>query len=151
GALDVSALRTAWPQVLQAVRSSNVMGGKTAHAILQSGGDVTAVEGSVVTISFANPNIARNFRYDELLAGAIGEVVGGTWKVKVGVATPGAGGAAEPEHAGFAPGDGPVAEDPDEPTSAAESGPRVGSDEAALDLVRAQMGGTVLSGLPDTD
>ena len=150
GALDVTALRTAWPQVLQAVRSSNIMGSKTALAALQAGGDVIAVEGGVVTVAFGNPNIARNFsRYEELLAGAIGEVVGGSWRVAVGVQAAGA--AAAPEHTGFAPGDGPVAEDPDDADPAASSGPRVGSDEAALDLVRAEMGGTVLSGLPDAD
>ena len=150
GALDVTALRTAWPQVLQAVKNSNIMGSKTALAALQAGGDIVGVEGSTVTVAFGNPNIARNFsRYEDLLAGAIAEVVGGTWKINVAVASPGAA-SDTPAPTGFEPGDGPVVEDPDE-VAAAPAGPRIGSDEAALDLVKAQMGGTVLSGLPDSD
>jgi DNA polymerase-3 subunit gamma/tau len=149
GALDLQALRTAWPQVLEAVRSGGRPGSRTARALLDPHAEVSEVDGSVVTLSFVNPNLARQFKqshYEEIVATALGDVLSGTWRVLVVAPGQAAGGGQPTERAGapdpgFAPGDEPMPEDPDAPVDAR---PRGAPEDTAVALLQTQMGATVI-------
>jgi len=170
GALDLEAVRRAWPLVVEAVKRR----GQVPYAVLAPHGTVSALEGALVTVSFALAPMARRFSgaYEELTAEAITEVLGGRWRVKGAVVGPAAGAPATAGSApGFAAGDAPD-EEPDPggaddddgadadggtdgdgsgpraPSSGAEaSTPRPGGDEdAVVALLRARMGATVIEG-----
>jgi len=90
GRLDLAGLRLAWPQVLEAVRAKK----RTTHAVLVPHAEVVGLEGTLVTLSYAIPSMARRLTdgvNSEILVEALGDVLGGRWRVEA--ITGGAGGA----------------------------------------------------------
>ena len=115
GALDATAVRRLWPEVVEAVKARR----RTTHALL-SHAQVVGVTGRTLRLSIATAPIARQFDSGvnpDVLREALREVFGVDWQLEVVVA--GAASAADApayEVEGFAPGDGPAdgppAEDP---------------------------------------
>lgn len=168
GALDVGALRAAWPRVLEVVKAKK----RLTHAVLDRHAEVVAVEGQQITLLYTNPAMARRLGEGvntEVLLEALTEELGGTWRVVASTGAP-AGGPAGPvlpsvdaatwgdppapppvvappvADGGFAPGDEPAPDDPDDPDDAVPDGrpPALHGEDAALALLRAQMGAAVL-------
>jgi len=107
-ALDVQALRQAWPLVLAAVKRRS----RVPHAMLSQHGSIGAVDGDRVEVAISRPPIARQFKAGtgvEILTEALAEVVGGSWRVSV-VEAPHE--QIVPAAEGFAPGDGPASDGP---------------------------------------
>jgi len=143
GTLDLAALRRAWPQVLDAVKARK----RTTHAVIHQHAEVVALAGNVITLGYTLPAMARRFSDGvnaEVLGEALTEILGGQWRVEVTGAGPAPARAAAPagRDPGFAPGDEPMPDDPDDPVAPPASG-----DDAALALVRAQMGATLIGQL----
>jgi len=79
GANDPSAVRQAWPQVLEAVARRS----KVAWVMLQSV-HVVGVEGRLLQLGFSNPGLRDNFRgsnREETLRDALREITGTDWKI----------------------------------------------------------------------
>jgi len=173
GALDVGALRAAWPRVLEVVKAKK----RLTHAVLDRHAEVVAVEGQQITLLYTNPAMARRLGEGvntEVLLEALTEELGGRWRVDASTGAP-AGSPAGPvlpsvdaatwgdppappavvappvADGGFAPGDEPVPDDPEDPDdqgvagdAAARPGPELRGEDAAVELLRAQMGAAVL-------
>ncbi|MBX6386147.1 MAG: DNA polymerase III subunit gamma and tau, partial [Microbispora sp.] len=80
-----------WPQVLEAVKRRQ----RVAWMILNAQGRLLGVENNVVTIGFEKPGDVQGFlkgKRDEVVAAALGDVLGGTWRVEVVVGGSGPGG-----------------------------------------------------------
>ncbi|GIH71169.1 DNA polymerase III subunit gamma and tau [Sphaerimonospora thailandensis] len=85
-------VQQAWPQVLEAIKSRQ----KVAWILLCQG-RLLGVEGNVVTVGFEKPGDVQGFikgKRDELVAAALGDVLGGSWRVEVVVGSSGPAGAA---------------------------------------------------------
>jgi DNA polymerase III subunit gamma/tau len=73
GAVDVTALRRLWDDVLDAVKQRN----RSAHAMLKEYAQVAAVDARTVTLAFNNAAIGRNFESKaEFFKEALQEVAG---------------------------------------------------------------------------
>jgi len=159
GGLDAAALRTAWDQVLAAVKTRK----RTAHAQLADA-QVAAVEGRTLVLAFQHAPILRQFQAGtgpDVLREALQESLGADLDLSCVLheslgghaahASPPQRGAAPspadapapaaPAYADFAPGDEAVPDDPDAPPEpVAHRG-----EDAALRLVVDQLGGQVVS------
>ncbi|MET8756547.1 DNA polymerase III subunit gamma and tau [Lentzea sp. NPDC004782] len=88
GALDATAVRRVWSELLSAVRSSS----RSTEAMLTNA-MVGEVDGNVVTIAHTSAPLARRLaepRNTEAIANALAAVLGGTWQVRCVHGTPGA-------------------------------------------------------------
>ncbi|MDQ3610352.1 MAG: hypothetical protein M4D85_01870, partial [Actinomycetota bacterium] len=140
GGLDAAALRTAWTDVLVAVKERK----RTAHAQLADA-QVKEVTGRTLVLGFQHAPILRQFQAStgpDVLHEALQASLGADLDVKcvlhdtrTGSAPP------EPVHPEFAPGDEVVPEDPDAPPPPEQAR----GEDAALELVRSQLGGRVVS------
>lgn len=155
GGLDAVALRRSWDAVLSHLQAVK----KTAWVQLTNA-QVLSVEGRTLTLSFSHAGTMKGFQSgvsQEFLRDALKEVLGADLQVvcvladaaaaAVTSATGRRGGPAAAQHApadtgydGFAPGDEAEPEDPDAPRPP----DRVVGEDAALELVRSELGGTVL-------
>jgi DNA polymerase-3 subunit gamma/tau len=159
GSVDAARLRESWPVVLDAVKKRQ----RVPYFMLHEHAQVAAVDGERVTLTFLLAPIARQFENGTgpaVLADALGEVVGGSWRVSVTLAEkPGA----DATVAGFAPGDGPaeepassrhidVTDPPDtegsEPAADLPPSPPPREEPDPVALAREAFGATVIS---DTD
>ncbi|WP_182901744.1 DNA polymerase III subunit gamma and tau [Microbispora sp. H10830] len=80
----------AWPQVLEAIKNRQ----RVAWMILNAQGRLLGVEGNVVTVGFEKPGDVQGFlkgKRDEVVAAALGDVLGGNWRVDVVVGGSGPG------------------------------------------------------------
>jgi DNA polymerase-3 subunit gamma/tau len=97
GSIDAAALRRVWDQVLAAVRNRR----RSTQVLLSGDGHIIDVRGNEIVLGFDNPNLARTFREGfnaEPLAEAVGEVIGGHWRITVGT---GAGSGGSPSSTGL--------------------------------------------------
>ncbi|GGO25427.1 hypothetical protein GCM10010116_51050 [Microbispora rosea subsp. aerata] len=104
-----------WPQVLEAIKNRQ----RVAWMILNAQGRLLGVEGNVVTVGFEKPGDVQGFlkgKRDEVVAAALGDVLGGTWRVEVVV------GGSGPGPAGPATR-GPAAPQPPAPQAATPPAP----------------------------
>ncbi|HEY5335257.1 MAG TPA: DNA polymerase III subunit gamma and tau [Mycobacteriales bacterium] len=131
GSVDVTRLRESWPVVLDAVKKRQ----RVPYFMLHEHAEVSSVEGDRVTLSFVLAPIARQFENGTgpaVLAEALGEVVGGSWRVSVTLAAkPGADGSTV---AGFAPGDGPAEDSASSRHIDVTDAPHIEGSEPAADL-----------------
>jgi DNA polymerase-3 subunit gamma/tau len=114
GAVDVTALRRLWDDVLDAVKQRN----RTAHARLKDSAQIGAVDARTVTLQFNNATIGRQFaeHSSDFFREALREVAGIDLQVRVAadsVAAPASGGPGRPATgsvaaAGTAAAAGPV-------------------------------------------
>ncbi|WP_236790670.1 DNA polymerase III subunit gamma and tau [Amycolatopsis sp. GM8] len=106
GAVDVSAIRSAWPALLAAIRkTSRSTEAMLTHATVQS------VDGSTVVLSHTAEPLARRLsepRNADYIAGALHEVLGGTWQVRCVHGGSGGGGSARPNGSGPRPQPSPT-------------------------------------------
>ncbi|TKK85852.1 DNA polymerase III subunit gamma and tau, partial [Herbidospora galbida] len=87
------AVAQVWPQVLEAVKNRQ----RVAWMILNAQGRLLGAEGNVVTVGFEKPGDVQGFlkgKRDEVVAAALGDVLGGRWRVDVVVGGTGGGQAA---------------------------------------------------------
>jgi DNA polymerase-3 subunit gamma/tau len=153
GGMDAAALRRDWDHVLETVRDVK----RVAWTQLVDT-QVVSLEGGVLTLSFAHAGTMRAFQKGsstDYLRDALRQslgldvdiacVLGGGGHEPVAArSAPGRAEAPEPPpspYDGFAPGDEAVPDDPDAPPPPP---PQVRGEDAALDLVRSQLGGKVL-------
>jgi DNA polymerase-3 subunit gamma/tau len=171
-------LRRVWDQILAAVRGRR----RSAEALLNADGHILDVRGNEIVIGFDNPNLARTFREGfnaEPLAEAVGDVIGGKWRVTIttgaGAGSTGSGGPsagsggvqragfsapleqkppAPASTPGFAPGDeamDDVPPDDDDPEAAGQRGPAVSGEDAAVALLQRGLGAKVIEEIsPDS-
>ena len=154
GGLDAIALRRSWDAVLAHLQAVK----KTAWVQLTNA-QVASVEGRTLTLAFSHAGTMKGFQSGvspEFLRDALKEVLGADLQVVCVLADAAAaavtaaavrrgGQVAQPEQVdtgydGFAPGDEAEPEDPDAPPPP----DRVVGEDAALELVRSHLGGTVL-------
>jgi DNA polymerase III subunit gamma/tau len=123
GAVDVTALRRLWDDVLDAVKQRN----RSAHAMLKEYAQVAAVDARTVTLAFNNAAIGRNFESKaEFFKEALQEVAGLQLTVKTTTRS------ADPA---AAPASAPAATA--EPPTPAEDVVPAGSDVVDLDADQA--------------
>jgi DNA polymerase-3 subunit gamma/tau len=145
GAVDVTALRRLWDDVLDAVKQRN----RSAHAMLKEYAQVAAVDARSVTLTFNNAAIGRNFESKaDFFREALRDVAGLDLMVKTTTqATPAAAPAAPaaadddaaPASADATPGAADVVDlDADEPLDE-ESG-----DADAVSLLQRDLGAQVI-------
>ncbi|MEO9110284.1 MAG: hypothetical protein ABI368_08705 [Jatrophihabitantaceae bacterium] len=143
GALDGTALRRLWPEVLEVIKQSS----RRTKALLESA-QVSSVTGERVTLAAVSPAIARMIGEDSntaVLRAALTQVIGGTWDivVEVGDGSPPAAGAA-PRAAGRAPSSeaGPEPDPRDDTEEDTAGGPVAVHDpeSEALKLLQDQLG-----------
>ena len=159
GGLDATAVRRSWDAVLAAIRPKK----RTTEALLLNA-QVLDVQGKKVVIGFNTAPLMRNFQQGtniDVLKEALKEVIGLDAQIELTTAggpppaspppaaAPAAAAAAPvappepppaPEYEGLAPGDEIEPEDPDNP-----QGERIsGGEDAALALLKDQLGGTVV-------
>ncbi|QWF81301.1 DNA polymerase III subunit gamma and tau [Amycolatopsis sp. CA-230715] len=80
GGIDAAAVRRVWPQLLSAIRKSS----RSTEAMLTQA-TVLSVEGSEVTLTHSAEPLARRLSDPsnaDKIAAALGEVLGGHWKVR---------------------------------------------------------------------
>jgi DNA polymerase-3 subunit gamma/tau len=146
GAVDAARLRETWPLVLDAVKKR----ARVPYFVLAEHARIGDVSGDLVTVTIALAPIAKSFQNGagpDVLADALGEVVGGSWRIQVSVgdatappvgdsrdsaSPPPAAASVSPD---FAPGDGPSDDDPP-----AQAGP-----VDPVDFAREAFGATVIS------
>ncbi|MBG0826901.1 DNA polymerase III subunit gamma and tau [Planomonospora sp. ID67723] len=87
---EAGAVQQAWPQVLEGVKQRS----KFTWAQLNGHAQVVGVEGKIVTLGFLQVGAMRSFiggGKDAVVAAALQEVLGGTWKVEAVVGGSGGG------------------------------------------------------------
>jgi DNA polymerase-3 subunit gamma/tau len=156
GGLDATAVRRSWDAVLDDVNGRK----RTTKALLLNA-QVLDVKGKAVTLGFTTAALARTFQLGtneaalkESLQAVLGldatlvittatggEAPGPTPAAAPVVAAPVAAAPAVPAYEGLAPGDEIEPEDPDNPQGERIGG---GGEDAALALLKDQLGGTVL-------
>ncbi|WP_433498745.1 DNA polymerase III subunit gamma and tau [Sphaerimonospora sp. CA-214678] len=97
------AVQQVWPQVLEAIKNRQ----RVAWMIINAQGRLLGVEGDLVTVGFEKPGDVQGFlkgKRDEVVAAALGDVLGGNWRVDVVV-----GGAGPAGHASRGPASRPAA------------------------------------------
>ncbi|MGV9776459.1 DNA polymerase III subunit gamma and tau [Streptosporangium sp. NPDC003464] len=128
------AVQQAWPQVLGVLKQRSIV----VWANVNTNAQVVGVEGKVVTLGFTQVGAMRNFTgggKDAVVAAALQDVLGGTWKVEAVVSGggPGPSGGARPP-AGPPPGPSPARQEPaprPDPAPAAQQAPGVRQAPAA--------------------
>ncbi|MEV5412044.1 DNA polymerase III subunit gamma and tau [Thermopolyspora sp. NPDC052614] len=93
----------AWPRVLEAIKQRQ----RVTWSILSTEGRLIGLEGNVATLSFDKPGTMKGFlagKRDEVVAAALGEVLGGQWRVEAVVGGTGPAGGSGPASV---PGPGP--------------------------------------------
>ncbi|HJQ44715.1 MAG TPA: DNA polymerase III subunit gamma and tau [Amycolatopsis sp.] len=93
GGVDATAIRRVWPDLLAAIRKTS----RSTEAMLTNA-TVQSVEGSTVVLAHTAEPLARRLsepRNADFIAGALHEVLGGTWQVRC-VHGGGGGGSARP-------------------------------------------------------
>ncbi|GAA2375093.1 hypothetical protein GCM10010404_33360 [Nonomuraea africana] len=108
-------LQQQWPAVLAALKKRSIV----VWANVNTNAQVVGVEGNVVTLGFSQVGAMKNFTgggKDAVVAGALGDVLGGTWRVEAVV-----GGSPAPQ--GRPPQPGPGA--PQAPHGGPSGGPGV--------------------------
>ncbi|MFF4988873.1 DNA polymerase III subunit gamma and tau [Streptosporangium saharense] len=78
---DAAGVQQAWPQVLAVLKQRSIV----VWANVNTNAQVVGVEGRVVTLGFAQVGAMRNFvggGKDVVVAAALQDVLGGTWKVE---------------------------------------------------------------------
>ncbi|WP_067137661.1 DNA polymerase III subunit gamma and tau [Microtetraspora malaysiensis] len=81
-------IQQAWPRVLDAIKNRQ----RVAWMILNTQGRLLGVDGNLVTVGFEKPGDVQGFlkgKRDEVVAAALGDVLGGTWRVDVVVGSSG--------------------------------------------------------------
>jgi DNA polymerase-3 subunit gamma/tau len=156
GGLDATAVRRSWDAVLDDVNGRK----RTTKALLLNA-QVLDVQGKVVTLGFTTAALARTFQLGtneaalkESLQAVLGldatlvittatggETPGPTPAAAPVAAAPVAEAPTVPAYEGLAPGDEIEPEDPDNPQGERIGG---GGEDAAIALLRDQLGGTVL-------
>ncbi|GAA3542448.1 hypothetical protein GCM10022419_023250 [Nonomuraea rosea] len=74
------AMQAQWPAVLTALKQRSIV----VWANVSTNAQVVGVEGNLVTLGFAQVGAMKNFTgggKDAVVAGALGDVLGGTWRV----------------------------------------------------------------------
>ena len=154
--LDAAGLRRGWDAVLDAVKASK----RVTHARLLDA-QVLGVQGRRLQLGFSTPTLAKQFAegvHIEVLREALLLAVGADLDVQCSVSgasaeSPPARGAAAPApavpaHEGFAPGDEAAPDEVADEDPSAEAprrpDPVVHAEDAALRLVQAELGGTVM-------
>ncbi|WP_155353697.1 DNA polymerase III subunit gamma and tau, partial [Acrocarpospora macrocephala] len=85
----------AWPHVLEAVKTRQ----RVAWMILNAQGRLLGAEGNLVTVGFEKPGDVQGFlkgKRDEVVAAALGDVLGGNWRVDIVVGSGPTGGTPRP-------------------------------------------------------
>jgi DNA polymerase III subunit gamma/tau len=80
GAVDVSAIRGMWVDILEAVKQRS----KVAWIVLMEGVEVASLEGNVLTLAFANEGKRRGFTTggkEVVLREALKEILGVDWRI----------------------------------------------------------------------
>ncbi|MEV0391420.1 DNA polymerase III subunit gamma and tau, partial [Nonomuraea sp. NPDC050643] len=75
------ALQSQWPAVLAALKQRSIV----VWANVSTNAQVVGVEGNLVTLGFTQVGAMKNFTgggKDAVVAGALGDVLGGTWRVE---------------------------------------------------------------------
>jgi DNA polymerase-3 subunit gamma/tau len=152
GGLDATAVRRSWDAVLDDVNGRK----RTTKALLLNA-QVLEVQGKAVTLGFSTAALARTFQLGtneavlkESLQAVLGLdatlviTTGGEAPLPAATSVPASPSAPEPQpvpvYEGLAPGDEIEPEDPDHP-----QGERIaGGEDAALALLKDQLGGTVV-------
>ncbi|MEV0971515.1 DNA polymerase III subunit gamma and tau [Microtetraspora glauca] len=92
-------VQQSWPRVLDAIKNRQ----RVAWMILNAQGRLLGVDGNLVTVGFEKPGDVQGFlkgKRDEVVAAALGDVMGGTWRVDVVVGGTGPAGGAAPRGSG---------------------------------------------------
>ncbi|MCC5576924.1 DNA polymerase III subunit gamma and tau [Microtetraspora sp. AC03309] len=92
-------VQQSWPRVLDAIKNRQ----RVAWMILNAQGRLLGVDGNLVTVGFEKPGDVQGFlkgKRDEVVAAALGDVMGGTWRVDVVVGGSGPAGGAAPRGSG---------------------------------------------------
>jgi len=109
GGAGLAAVQQAWPRVLDAIKQRQ----RVTWSILTTEGKVLGVEGTTVTLGFERPGTMKGFlagKRDEVVAAALGEVLGGQWRIEAVVGGTGAPAPAAAARRGpAAPGPAPAA------------------------------------------
>ncbi|MEV0233830.1 DNA polymerase III subunit gamma and tau [Nonomuraea sp. NPDC050786] len=108
----VGAVQAQWAAVLAALKQRSIV----VWANVSTNAQVVGVEGNIVTLGFTQVGAMKNFTgggKDAVVAGALGDVLGGTWRVEAvvgGSPPPPRGSSRPPSHGGPAGGHaGPAA------------------------------------------
>ncbi len=157
GALDATALRRVWDEILDKVKAQP--GGRSARALLDNA-QIARVDGDRLVLSILTPQLAKMLaeaRNSDPLKSALNQVVGGTWQVDVEVAAtsappPVTADVAPPPPRPVVPPPAPARPEPEREAARTkpDADPREDTDEAAqvqvdpeaeaLDLLRATFG-----------
>ncbi|MFF4775458.1 DNA polymerase III subunit gamma and tau [Microtetraspora fusca] len=81
-------VQQAWPRVLDAIKNRQ----RVAWMIVNAQGRLLGVDGNMVTVGFEKPGDVQGFlkgKRDEVVAAALSDVLGGTWRVDVVVGSSG--------------------------------------------------------------
>lgn len=79
---QLGAVQQMWPQILEAIKNRQ----RVAWMIMNAQGRLLGVEGNLVTVGFDKPGDVQGFlkgKRDEVVAAALGDVLGGSWRVEV--------------------------------------------------------------------
>lgn len=147
--LDAAALRRLWPEILEVVKDSS----RTARALLDNA-QITDAEGELVTLSSSGPlaKMIAEDRNTSVLKAAMTKVVGGSWRIQVVGAAPGASaapaqGARGRSAAASAPEPDPRDDEPEPAGDDETAAPRAYDPEVeAVKLLRDRLGARPLEG-----
>jgi DNA polymerase-3 subunit gamma/tau len=134
GAIDATALRQVWPDVLEATKARR----RTAHALLSQHATIGDVRGRTLVLAFENPKLLRQFDMGpnaSVLAEALREVLGVEWSVETRPDAKAAATLAQPEQ------EAAVVESSVDLTDS-EDAPS--GDDAAVALLEKGLGATVI-------
>ncbi|GAB1819903.1 DNA polymerase III subunit gamma and tau [Herbidospora sp. RD11066] len=112
-----------WPQVLEAVKNRQ----RVAWMIINAQGRLLGAEGNVVTVGFEKPGDVQGFlkgKRDEVVAAALGDVLGGHWRVDVVTGGTGGGQTARPSQPSPPPAPPPPPAQPAQPVQNSQAAPQ---------------------------
>jgi DNA polymerase-3 subunit gamma/tau len=134
--LDAAALRRLWPEVLDVIGASS----RTIRALLETS-QVVDANGTAVTVAVAGSLAKRLSEEGNVAAIAAGltSVVGGSWRITIQPAGPGAAAAGRPER------EPDPRDDADDPATA-PAAPPVDPEQAAMQLLRDELGARPVEG-----
>ncbi|WP_061290621.1 DNA polymerase III subunit gamma and tau [Herbidospora cretacea] len=119
-----------WPQVLEAVKNRQ----RVAWMIINAQGRLLGAEGNVVTVGFEKPGDVQGFlkgKRDEVVAAALGDVLGGHWRVDVVTGGTGGGQSTRPSQPTPPPAPPPPPVQPSAPVQSAPAAQQTQSAQAA--------------------
>ncbi|WP_433247940.1 DNA polymerase III subunit gamma and tau [Streptosporangium sp. CA-135522] len=120
------AVQQAWPQVLAVLKQRSIV----VWANVNTNAQVVGVEGKVVTLGFTQVGAMRNFTgggKDAVVAAALQDVLGGSWKVEAVVS----GGGGPAPSGGARPPAGPPQSPPPSPQSPSPQSPPARQESAS--------------------